>query len=420
MVDDGAVGLALQRIAVDPHGAERHGVKRLYGAIGQAHEDHALGVGGVVDGEAGAVIHSAGGQHLTGYGVHLIQRGAGVGVQAVIHQNGTAAGICAVALTQLGGPAQHGLLIRRRHRRVHHAVVAPVCPEGGPCGVQHLLFTGNAGQADGNHRIGIRRRIVCGDTGAAMAGDGVAVRHAGHQAPHVIAGRGDTLAAAGVRQEHRGVGGVGGKGHVHRLLLADGDGIDRWDSGAVRPADADRHRLAVLGRIQCCLHTGKAVVPDAVHLRRIAAAHKGTGNGQRRQALGYGDGIGRVLAAERAERTGGVAQAQLLPVGTEGHGLELRPADEVQRMLLVILHTGDGLGKAHGHGPAVVAGGHALSHHDGAAGVTDGILDDNGRRPPGGGLVIVGGRRIAGDHCGLHIQALLVVGNGIGQGALGG
>ena len=80
VVDDGAVGLPLQRVAVDPHGAERHGVKRLYGAVGQAHEDHALGVGGVVDGEAGAVIHSAGGQHLTGYGVHLVQCGAGVGV----------------------------------------------------------------------------------------------------------------------------------------------------------------------------------------------------------------------------------------------------------------------------------------------------------------------------------------------------
>ena len=253
-----------------------------------------------------------------------------------------------------------------------------------------------------------------------MAGDGVVVRHAGHQAPHVIAGRSDTLTAAGVRQEHRGVGGVSGKGHIHRLLLADGNGIDRRDSGAVRPADADRHRLAVLGGIQRCLHIGGAVVPDAVHLRRIAAAHKGAGNGQGRQALGYGDGIGRVLAAERAERTGGVAQAQLLPVGAEGHGLKLRPANQMQRMLLIILHVGDGLGKAHGHRLAVVAGGHALTHHDGAAGVADRVLDDNGCRPSGGGLIITGGRRIAGGHRRLHIQALLVVGDGIGQGAPGG
>ena len=85
MVDQGAVGLAAQGIPIEPQGLQRYGVECLDTAVGQAHKDHAVSVGGGVDGKAGVVIHLAGGYHLAVGPVHLIEIAASVDVEVTVH-----------------------------------------------------------------------------------------------------------------------------------------------------------------------------------------------------------------------------------------------------------------------------------------------------------------------------------------------
>ena len=68
VIDDGTVGLAADGIPVDPQGVQGVGVKCLNGAVGQAHEDHAVGIGGRIDGEAGIVVHRLVNENFTGNG----------------------------------------------------------------------------------------------------------------------------------------------------------------------------------------------------------------------------------------------------------------------------------------------------------------------------------------------------------------
>ena len=123
VIDNRAVGLTADGIPVDPQGVQGVGVKCLNGAVGQAHEDHAVGIGGRIDGEAGIVVHRLVNENFTGNGIHLVNAGAGVGVDGTVHQNGAAAGVHIVAGANGGGPVQLGILGIDRRFVVHHTVI---------------------------------------------------------------------------------------------------------------------------------------------------------------------------------------------------------------------------------------------------------------------------------------------------------
>ena len=133
-----AVGLAAQRVMVDPQRLERRRVEGLHDAVAEGHEQHAvlLAVGGGVDGKAGGIAHGAGGHHRTGDGFHPIELGAAVDDQelqaALLDENGAAYRVGAIAVAQLVGPAEHRVLPGDGRLDVHHAVGVVIAPEGGP------------------------------------------------------------------------------------------------------------------------------------------------------------------------------------------------------------------------------------------------------------------------------------------------
>ena len=133
-IGDGAVGLAAQRILIDPEGLQRLGVEGLHPAIGKTDKDHALGVGGGVDGEGGAAYHGAGLEDQAGLLIHLHDGGTGIGIEVAAHDDGAAHSAAAVALAQLVGPHQNGVLSGDGGAHIHHAVVFIVLAEQGPVG----------------------------------------------------------------------------------------------------------------------------------------------------------------------------------------------------------------------------------------------------------------------------------------------
>ena len=133
-IGDGAVGLAAQRILIDPEGLQRLGVEGLHPAIGKTDKDHALGIGGGVDGKGGAAYHGAGLEDQAGLLIHLHDGGTGIGIEVAAHDDGAAHSAAAVALAQLVGPHQNGVLSGDGGAHIHHAVVFIVLAEQGPVG----------------------------------------------------------------------------------------------------------------------------------------------------------------------------------------------------------------------------------------------------------------------------------------------
>ena len=123
VIDNRAVGLTADGVPIDPQGVQGIGVERLDRAVRQAHENHAVGVGGRVDGEAGVVIHGLINENFAGDSIHLVNAGAGVGVDGTVHQNGAAAGVHIVAGSNGGSPVQLGILGVDRRLVVHHTVI---------------------------------------------------------------------------------------------------------------------------------------------------------------------------------------------------------------------------------------------------------------------------------------------------------
>ena len=105
-VGDGGVGLALQRILIDPQGRQIIGAERLHAALLQRHEDHTVGIGGRDDGEVGVADHVGGGHGLAGGGIQLQQSAARVGVHVAAHEDGGAHRVAAIAAAAGAGPQQ--------------------------------------------------------------------------------------------------------------------------------------------------------------------------------------------------------------------------------------------------------------------------------------------------------------------------
>ena len=156
VVRRGGVGLAAERIGVDPQGFERLGVEGLDLAAGQADKDHAVGIGRRVDGEAGGTCHRALCEHLAGVDVEALDGAAGVGDEATVHQNG-GAGSGRPACAVLRSPQQLTVLTRVGRGGVRDAKVIAAVAEVRPFGGEILdkgrvLF--GCGQRDLEHWLG--------------------------------------------------------------------------------------------------------------------------------------------------------------------------------------------------------------------------------------------------------------------------
>ena len=156
VVRRGGVGLAAERIGVDPQGFERLGVEGLDLAAGQADKDHAVGIGCRVDGEAGGTCHRALCEHLAGVDVEALDGAAGVGDEATVHQDG-GAGSGRPACAVLRSPQQLTVLTRVGRGGVRDAKVIAAVAEVRPFGGEILdkgrvLF--GCGQRDLEHWLG--------------------------------------------------------------------------------------------------------------------------------------------------------------------------------------------------------------------------------------------------------------------------
>ena len=156
VVRRGGIGLAAERIGVDPQGFERLGVEGLDLAAGQADKDHAVGIGCRVDGEAGGTCHRALCEHLAGVDVEALDGAAGVGDEATVHQNG-GAGSGRPACAVLRSPQQLTVLTRVGRGGVRDAKVIAAVAEVRPFGGEILdkgrvLF--GCGQRDLEHWLG--------------------------------------------------------------------------------------------------------------------------------------------------------------------------------------------------------------------------------------------------------------------------
>ena len=152
----GGIGLAAERIGVDPQGFERLGVEGLDLAAGQADKDHAVGIGCRVDGEAGGTCHRALCEHLAGVDVEALDGAAGVGDEVTVHQNG-GAGSGRPACAVLRSPQQLTVLTCVGRGGVRDAKVIAAVAEVRPFGGEILdkgrvLF--GCGQRDLEHWLG--------------------------------------------------------------------------------------------------------------------------------------------------------------------------------------------------------------------------------------------------------------------------
>ena len=80
------------------------------------------------------MIHGLINENFAGDSIHLVNAGAGVGVDGTVHQNGAAEGLHIVG--NGGSPVQLGILGVDRRLVVHHAVILIVLTQMRPCGVE--------------------------------------------------------------------------------------------------------------------------------------------------------------------------------------------------------------------------------------------------------------------------------------------
>ena len=457
-VGDGAVGLAAQRIGIDPQGLQGLGVKGLDPAVAEAHEDHAVGIGGGVDGEGGAGHHGAAGHHRAGVLVELHDLVAGIGIQIAAGDNGVGHGAAAVALAGLVGPHQHRILGLDGGGCLDDAVVVAVGAEQGPVtGLQNVLMgvVRSLLQLHGDILVGFTGNEVDLLAHIAAAGHHQGIGPVGVQGIGPGSAGQDALAADVGGQEHRGVGGIGGDGGLHRGQLVDLDGIGLGHGGGVLVGDGNGDGLLQQGGVQ----------GDGHRLLGVGLVIRVIGDDLAPVAAGHGNGHVRVVAVAGQRPHGhphlrhplaqrrGVIQHQLVKalggvvlllqgdgaviVVRQAHAVEGHGALGGQDIALIEGHAVDGLGLGHLqlHGVAVAACGHKVGQ-----GAIAGVL----RRE---GLFIVGGVEVAvemavihgGGHIalvrpdtvqvevgavGLHVKGILMNacgkgrGHGIGNGGL--
>ena len=459
-VGDGAVGLTAQGIGIHPQGLQALGVEGLDAASAEGHEDHAVGIGGGVDGEGGAGDHGALAYHRAGLLVNLQQLVPGIGVEIPACNNGAGGGAGAVALAHLVGPHQHRVLGGDGGGGADHAVVVAVRPEQGPvAGLENVV-------------VGALRGLVQlhGDVLAVLPGDHVqllahiaaAGHHQGIGSVGVqgigagLAGQ-DPLAVDVAGQEHRGVGGVGGDGGLHRRQLVDPDGIGLRYGGGLAVGNGDGDGLRLQGGVQGNVHRPQDVGPVVrVIGQGLAPVAAGHGNGHVRVQLIAGQGAQSQLYLRHPLAQGRcVIQHQLvegfgcivLLVQGQGAAVVVRQLHGVQghdpvggdEIALIEGDAAYGLGLGHLqlHGVAMAAGGPEVGHGAvaivlggqhlfiqlvGEVGVIVTVIDHGGHI----GAVCPGPVQEEGGVVGLHGEVILVDacaesrGHGIGDGLGGG
>ena len=118
-----AVRLTAERIGVKPERFQRICVECLNASVGKTDQNHALGIGRVVDGKAGRTRHRAFLQNLSGVLVNLHDFCSGVGNQIPADQNRVADGSFIVSLADLACPIECAVFCRKRNFRIRHAVI---------------------------------------------------------------------------------------------------------------------------------------------------------------------------------------------------------------------------------------------------------------------------------------------------------
>ena len=365
VVRRGGIGLAAERIGVDPQGFERLGVEGLDLAAGQADKDHAVGIGCRVDGEAGGTCHRALCEHLAGVDVEALDGAAGVGDEATVHQNG-GAGSGRPACAVLRSPQQLTVLTRVGRGGVRDAKVIAAVAEVRPFGGEVLdkgrvLF--GCGQRDLEHWLGRAGSQAARLADIALCRCDVGVGRAVHQGIVAVLIRID----AGVErviQDQQGVlrvklcthladgvlrclDGVGGRqavcvgdddghdvlavlqgpfaglravvGHGVAVLIwrgAERDGICRRVDGVFRRAVRERLVHARAGHVQG--RQGRSAERGERVGLRIAVNADRQGDGVR---LGIAAEVREALAGGLAGRNGrglGFAVIQIRPLGLDG------------------------------------------------------------------------------------------------------
>ena len=365
VVRRGGVGLAAERIGVDPQGFERLGVEGLDLAAGQADKDHAVGIGRRVDGEAGGARHRALCEHLAGVDVEALDGAAGVGDEVTVHQNG-GAGSGRPACAVLRSPQQLTVLTRVGRGGVRDAKVIAAVAEVRPFGGEILdkgrvLF--GCGQRDLEHWLGRAGSQAARLADIALRRCDIGVGRAVHQGIIAVLIRID----AGVEriiQDKQGVlrvklcthladgvlrclDGVGGRqavcvgdddghdvlavlqgpfaglravvGHGVAVLIrcgAERDGICRRVDGVFRRAVRERLVHARAGHVQG--RQGRSAERGERVGLRIAVNADRQGDGVR---LGIAAEVCEALAGGLAGRNGrglGLAVIQIRPLGLDG------------------------------------------------------------------------------------------------------
>ena len=384
-IGDGAVGLAAQRIPIDPKGLQRLGIEGLHPAIGKTDKDHALGVGGGVDGKGGAAYHGAGFEDQAGLLIHLHDGGTGIGIEVAAHDDGAAHSAAAVALAQLVGPHQNGVLSGDGGAHIHHAVVFIVLAEQGPVGGQLDILQGAVGgllQLDLDGLVGL-----AGGEGLFLAHIAVAGHHCGVAAAAVegigtFVTRQDAVAVDVAGKEHRGITGGRGDGGLDGSLLIDLDGVGPGDAAGLLVGDGNRdglrrrrtrlqgdlHGLAV--RRPVVLIIGDAPAPVAAgHSHCHICIHPVGGQGPQGQAQlrGFFADIGGVVIHQLGK--GGLGGVAALIQGNHnvvlvlgGQGIQRHGAVDVDEVVLIQGSAVDrlGLGYLQAGSVAIAAHGHEL------------------------------------------------------------
>ena len=382
-VGDGAVGLAAQRIGIDPQGIQCFGVEGLDPSVAEAHEDHAVGIGGGIDGEGGAGHHGAAGHHRAGVLIELHDLVAGIGIQIAADDDGAGHGAAAVALASLVGPHQHRILGPDGGSRLDNTVVVAVGAEQGPVtGLQDVLVgvVRSLLQLHGDILVGFTGNEVDLLAHIAAASHHQGIGSVGVQGIDPGCAGQDALAADVGGQEHCGVGGIGGDGGLHRGQLIDLDGIGLSRRGGVLVGDGNGDGLLQQGGVQ----------GDGHRLLGVGLVIRVIGDDLAPVAAGHGDGHVRVVAVAGQRPHGqphlrhplaqrrGVIQHQLVKalgvvvlllqgdgaviVVRQAHAVEGHGALGGQDIALVEGDAVDGLGLGHLqlHGVAVAACGHEV------------------------------------------------------------
>ena len=312
LVGDRAVGLAAQRIGVDPQGFQGLGVEGLHLA-GQGHEDHAVAVGGRDDAKAAGTGHGPLQLHLTSVPIHPLDGAAHNDNQVAVHQDG-GIGCGSPAGAPLGGPQQLRILRGIGGSGPRNAQVV-LSPEAAPLGIDGLvnglidwrLLQGNLNGAG----FGQIEAVLLTDV--AILGHGVGIVIAGHQGVNAVFWP-EPLAEA-VLEMHNGVLRCHIKRNGNLSNLVDSDFIGVLIAARIHNLHQN-HILAVLQGNHVAL---AAIVGDGV---AVVSGGGLNGDGAHRGGGGVGQGVGTEAlmkgdALQGQRRQGGLHPNNLHRIGLE-------------------------------------------------------------------------------------------------------